>query len=123
MPDARALQALKTEFETELLESVIPFWERHSPDRAHGGYFNHLDRAGRVYDPTKNVWLQARQVWMFSKLYNDVEQHPRWLDLGLTTASATELTEGSMPGAIGYTTGSTPAGTVSTNDSMLAAIV
>ncbi len=81
MPDARALQALKGEFENELFESVIPFWERHSPDHAHGGYFNHLDRAGRVYDPTKNVWLQARQVWMYSKLYNDVEPNPRWLEL------------------------------------------
>ncbi len=75
------IHTLRLDFETELFESAIPFWETHSPDWTHGGYFNHLDRDGTVYDPTKNVWLQARQVWMFSKLYTTVEQRPEWLDL------------------------------------------
>ena len=26
------------------------------------------------------MWLQGRALWMFSKLYNDVEQRPNWLD-------------------------------------------
>jgi N-acylglucosamine 2-epimerase len=81
MPEPREIQQLKAQFEHELFESVLPFWERHSPDREHGGYFNHLDYDGVVYDPTKNVWLQARQVWLFSKLYNAVEQNPNWLEL------------------------------------------
>jgi N-acylglucosamine 2-epimerase len=81
MPEPTAVRAVKAELEHELFESVIPFWERYSPDRKHGGYYNHLDHDGRVYDPTKNVWLQARQVWMFSKLYHTVEPKPRWLEL------------------------------------------
>lgn len=81
MPESQEIAALKAEFEDELFESVVPFWEKYSPDRLHGGYFNHLDRDGTVYDPTKNVWLQARQVWLFSKLYNDVEQKSNWLEL------------------------------------------
>ena len=81
MPEIHEIRSLREEFEHELFQSVLPFWERHSPDWESGGYFNHLDRDGMVYDPTKNVWLQARQVWLFSKLYNDVAQNPRWLEL------------------------------------------
>jgi len=68
-------------YEHELFERVLPFWERHSPDRTHGGYFNGLDRTGAVYDTTKHVWLQGRQIWMFSKLYRTVEARPAWLEL------------------------------------------
>ncbi len=53
-----------------LLQDVLPFWERHSIDREQGGYFTCLDRAGHVFDTDKFVWLQARQVWTFSMLYN-----------------------------------------------------
>jgi N-acylglucosamine 2-epimerase len=64
-----------------LFDDVIPFWERHSPDREHGGYFTCLDRDGRVFDTDKFVWLQARQVWTFSMLYNRVERRPAWLEM------------------------------------------
>ena len=63
-----ALKSLKNELETELFDRVLPFWEKYSPDHVNGGYFNCLDRDGKVYDTTKYIWLQARQVWMFSKL-------------------------------------------------------
>jgi len=64
-----------------LLNDVIPFWERYSIDSECGGYFTCLDRAGRVYDTDKFMWPQARQVWMFSRLYNSVEKRPRWLEI------------------------------------------
>ncbi len=80
-PSSAELQQLKNEFETELFERVLPFWTRYSPDRQYGGYFNCLDRDGSVYDSTKHVWLQARQVWMFSKLYNDHKADLQWLEM------------------------------------------
>ncbi len=64
-----------------LFQDVIPFWERHSLDRECGGYFTCLDRAGRVFDTDKFVWLQARQVWTFSMLYNRAERREEWLDV------------------------------------------
>src|SRR2546425_1010520 len=64
-----------------LLTDVIPFWERHSIDRKCGGYFTCLERDGSVYDTDKFVWLQGRQVWMFSSLYNRLERRPRWLEI------------------------------------------
>lgn len=72
---------LKNQFEEELFNRVIPFWEKYSPDPENGGYFNCLDIDGKVYDTRKNIWLQGRQAWMFSKLYNEVEQKQEWWDL------------------------------------------
>ena len=68
-------------YQTNLLDSVIPFWVRHSVDWEAGGYFTCLDREGAVYDPRKYVWLQGRQIWMFSRLYNQVERRQEWLDI------------------------------------------
>jgi N-acylglucosamine 2-epimerase len=68
-------------YRRSLLEDVIPFWERHSPDREYGGFFTCLNRDGSVFDTDKFIWLQARQVWTFAMLYNRVEARPTWLAL------------------------------------------
>ena len=75
------LRKLRDQYRTALRDDVIPFWQRHSPDREHGGYFTCLNRDGSVYDTDKFVWLQARQVWMFSKFYNALEPRPEFLEL------------------------------------------
>jgi N-acylglucosamine 2-epimerase len=71
-------------YKNALLQDVIPFWENHSIDWECGGYFTCLDREGQVYDTDKFIWLQNRQVWMFSTLYNQLEhnqleQRENWL--------------------------------------------
>jgi len=68
-------------YKDELFENVIPFWEKHSVDSEYGGYFTCLDREGNVYDTDKFIWLQARQVWTFSMLYNRHEKKSQWLDV------------------------------------------
>lgn len=78
---SKRITSYKNKIETELFESVVPFWEKHSPDNKHGGYYNCLDRQGNKYDSRKHVWLQGRQVWMFSKLYNTVEKKEKWLEI------------------------------------------
>lgn len=74
---------LAQKYKSELLDKVIPFWENHSKDEEFGGYFTCLDRTGKVFDTDKFIWLQAREVWMFSSLYNNVEQKPEWLEMAL----------------------------------------
>lgn len=69
------------QYRKALLEDVIPFWEMNSPDPVYGGYFTCLDREGKVYDTDKFVWLQGRQAWTFSMLFNQVEKNPKWLSL------------------------------------------
>jgi len=77
------LQKLSRQYQAELLENVVPFWEKYSRDNESGGYFTCLDRKGKVFDTDKFIWLQARQVWMFATLYNKVEARQEWLDMAL----------------------------------------
>ncbi len=69
------------QYRQELLKEVVPFWERHSPDKEYGGYFTCLDQDGKVYDTDKFIWLQARQAWMFSTLYQEVESKTSWKNM------------------------------------------
>lgn len=64
-----------------LFHDVLPFWEQYSLDREVGGYFTCLTREGQVFDTDKFIWLQARQVWMYSFLYRVVAQRPEWLQV------------------------------------------
>lgn len=68
-------------YKEELLQNIIPFWMKHSKDNEGGGYFTCLDQFGNVFDKDKFIWLQGRQVWMFSTLYNTVEARPEWLEM------------------------------------------
>ena len=79
MRRARLLE-LREIYRRELLDSVVPFWLNHSLDREHGGQFNSLDRDGSVFDTDKSMWLQGRALWMFAKLYNEVEARADWLE-------------------------------------------
>ena len=67
-------------YRQDLFGSVIPFWMKHSIDREHGGYFTCLDRDGSLYDDRKYMWLNGRQVWTLSRLYNEVAKRPEWLE-------------------------------------------
>jgi N-acylglucosamine 2-epimerase len=68
-------------YQETLFNNIIPFWEQNSIDWEEGGYFTCLDRAGKVYDTDKFIWLQNRQVWTFSMLYNRVERRSEWLKI------------------------------------------
>jgi N-acylglucosamine 2-epimerase len=81
------LKTLTQKYKSELLDNVIPFWMNHSRDSQYGGYFTCLDRQGNVFDTDKFIWLQGREVWMFSKLHNQVEQKPEWLEMALHGAN------------------------------------
>lgn len=81
MPSNSEISSLKQLFEQELFENVLSFWQNNSPDFIHGGYYNCLNQDGSVYDTTKHVWLQGRQAWMFSKLYNQHDQRAEWVEL------------------------------------------
>ena len=80
------MHKIKNLYKEELLLNVIPFWLEKSQDKEFGGYFTCLDRQGNVFDTDKFIWLQGRQVWMFSMLYNNVEKRQDWLDCAIQGA-------------------------------------
>ncbi len=68
------------QYKTELLDNIIPFWLNHSIDEQFGGYLTCLKRDGEVFDTDKFIWLQGRQLWMFSMLYDQVAPKAEWLE-------------------------------------------
>lgn len=85
------MQAVKLEsyinlYRNNLLEDVLPFWMKNSPDQQFGGYFTCLDRKGKVFDTDKFIWLQCRQVWCFAMLYNNIGRKQEWLDVAIRGA-------------------------------------
>lgn len=80
------LKQLIEQYHNELYDSVIPFWLEKSVDHEFGGYFTCLDREGKVFDTDKFIWLQGREVWMLSMLYNNVEKRPEWLEAAIKGA-------------------------------------
>ena len=79
--DPSTLAELARFYRKHLLEDVMPFWEVRTRDAECGGYLTCFDRQGNVTGTDKYVWFQARQLWMFSALYNQVEKRDGWLDL------------------------------------------
>ena len=72
MEDKLDIRALAAQYKSELLDRVMPFWMEKSIDRECGGFFTCLERDGEVYDTDKFIWLQGREVWMLSTLYNNL---------------------------------------------------
>lgn len=64
-----------------LLNSTMPFWQRHNQDREGGGFYNYLDADGSVLSTDKPVWVQGRYTWLTALLYNQVGPRPEWLEL------------------------------------------
>ena len=75
------IEALIPLYRDGLLKDTIPFWTRHAPDRECGGFLTYLDRDGSVLSTDKPVWVLGRIVWLFSRLYNQVEARAEWLEL------------------------------------------
>jgi N-acylglucosamine 2-epimerase len=72
-------------YKNELMESVVPFWEKFCVDTRFGGYNTMLDRDGSVYDTEKFMWMQWRIVYMFANLAESdlptQEQRAKWIEI------------------------------------------
>ena len=74
-------------YKNELLNEIVPFWSKNSLDKDAGGYFTCLDAKGNVYDTDKFAWLQGRQIWTYSMLFDKVEAKEEWKDIAELGAS------------------------------------
>ena len=77
---------LANKYKTELLDSVLPFWLDNSIDKEYGGFFTCLNRDGSVYDTDKFIWLQGREVWLFSMLCNRLGERKEWKEAAVQGA-------------------------------------
>lgn len=79
VPDER-LRSLRDHYRDALFDDVVPWWEKHSLDRESGGYYSLLERDGRTWGTDKYMWMNGRELWMFSHLFNRHRTDPAWLD-------------------------------------------
>ncbi|MCI0920398.1 AGE family epimerase/isomerase [Sphingobacterium rhinopitheci] len=70
-------------YKQELVDNVMPFWEKYSVDKEYGGFLTCLDRDGKVFDTDKFMWLQGRQVWTLSSLYDKLEPNEKWKEMAI----------------------------------------
>ena len=64
-----------------LFDGVLSFWEERTIDKEDGGYLTAFDRQGELIDNDKYIWLQGRQLWIFSSVYNNLDKDEKWLKL------------------------------------------
>jgi N-acylglucosamine 2-epimerase len=89
-PSPISMQLYAKQYSDELLHNVLPFWLTNSKDDTNGGFFTCLTRDGKVYDTDKFMWLQGREVWCFSYMYNNIAQKNEWLQMALHGANFME---------------------------------
>jgi N-acylglucosamine 2-epimerase len=80
---ADIMKSYAAQYRDELLHNIVPFWETHSIDKECGGFFTCLRRDGSVFDTDKFMWLQGRQVWTLSMLYDKVEPRESWKKMAI----------------------------------------
>ena len=80
------LSELCETYRDSLFDDLVPWWQEHSIDTQEGGYLTRLDRQGEPYSYDKDMWMTGRQVWMFSRLYNQHDRNPLWLEIARTGA-------------------------------------
>lgn len=80
------LQKLAEQYQEELTQRVLPFWEKHALDELYGGVFEGLDESGEVVSTDKSVAMQAQVIHAFALAYNQVEAKADWLKLARKTA-------------------------------------
>lgn len=66
-------------YKKHIQEEVMPFWDARCIDKEYGGYLTCFDREGNLTDDNKYGWFQGRQLYVYSLLYNKVEQKEEWL--------------------------------------------
>ncbi len=72
------IEKLGEYYRKQLLEDVVPFWEKRIVDPEFGGYFNCFDRDGRLYSDVKCGWFVGRDLYTFSELYRRFGPKETW---------------------------------------------
>ena len=73
------LSELQRDFEKQLAEDTVAFWQAYGIDAEHGGYLR-PDKLTKAYATTdKDLYSQGRLLWLWSFLYNSFGQKPEYL--------------------------------------------
>ena len=77
---AMSLKELRDDYRHRLFERYLPFWDKGGYDDELGGVIVNLNDDGTTADDEKFIWFQGRGLWVYSFLYNNFGQNPRYLE-------------------------------------------
>jgi N-acylglucosamine 2-epimerase len=76
------LKKLRDKYRAELFSNFIPNMDKYSIDHEYGGVMTNLNlHTGELINTNKTSWYVGRGGWIYSFLYNNLEQNPRYLEI------------------------------------------
>lgn len=69
---------LKTFYDNQIHNEIMPFWTEHAIDWEKGGIFTGISDDGTVATTEKYIWSNARAIYTFAALCNRIEQKDIW---------------------------------------------
>ena len=76
-----SLQNHLDELTSRLYIEYLPFWHPHAFNPQKGGFQCHLETNGVPVDDQVFIWYQSRALWVYSYLYNNFGQDPKYLEI------------------------------------------
>ena len=80
-----SLPDLRRRYHGELFGEQLPFWSRCGIDHELGGFQCSLGYDGSRVNDDKFVWFQGRGLWVWSFVYNHLEQDPALIEVARKT--------------------------------------
>ncbi|MGZ8210410.1 MAG: AGE family epimerase/isomerase [Burkholderiales bacterium] len=81
------LGELRELYRRELFGSFLPNMDAYAVDHEYGGVMCSLDvRTGKLLSTDKSSWDVGRGLWLYSYLYNNLDQKPRYLEIARKSA-------------------------------------
>jgi len=74
-----SLDELLRDYQKQLAQDTIAFWETYGIDRESGGYLRPDRKTKTCPNTDKDLYSQGRLLWLFSFLYNNFGQKPGFL--------------------------------------------
>ena len=81
MLNLTSLEKVRDYYKKHLFDDVLHFWEKRVTDNIAGGYFTCFNRKGTLTNADKFIWMQGRNLWMFSAIHNSISKDQKWIKL------------------------------------------
>ncbi len=79
------LKQHREELWSRLFDEYLPFWDHGGYDEKYGGFICNLTESGVPVDDQKFIWYQGRAIWVYSFLYNNIKNDPKYLEIARKT--------------------------------------
>lgn len=76
------LEELRDMYREELFDRFLPNMNQYVIDSEYGGFMYNVDiKTGKQRSSDKRAWYEGRGMWVYSYLYNNIDQNPAWLEV------------------------------------------